>query len=67
MLWFDLDCTDFFGHHDTRTDGGGQIDRYIDRILDGGVTTTRGQERRKSTLAWAMLPPSNAQRGQIRV
>ncbi len=38
MLFFNLDCTDFFGTHDTTCDGGAQVDRYVDLIIDGGVT-----------------------------
>lgn len=56
MLFFNLDCTDFAYHHDTRADGGGQIDRYIDRILDGGVThllcNTQAERTNYASQAW---------------
>ena len=56
MLFFNLDCTDFPYNHDTSRDGGEPIDRYVDRILDGGVThflcNTQAERVNYASEAW---------------
>jgi len=57
MLFFNIDCTDFFYRRDhAGTDGGRQVDQYVDRILEGGVThllcNTQGRRANYDSAVW---------------
>ncbi len=56
MLFFNHDCTDFAYTQALTGDDGGRIDRYIDRILDGGVThflcNTQAERTNYASAVW---------------